>query len=76
MVTVFTKNQCGQCDMTKKLLEREGIDYTIRKVDEDDNALMTIKDMGYLQVPVVVTALGDHWSGFRPDLIKTLKKAA
>jgi len=31
--------------------------------------------LGYLQAPVVVAGT-DHWSGFRPDRIKTLATAA
>jgi glutaredoxin-like protein NrdH len=30
--------------------------------------------LGYLQAPVVVAG-NDHWSGFRPDRIKTLTDA-
>lgn len=70
-VTVYTKPQCPQCELTKKLLEREGVTY--RTVDIVDNpaALEKVKELGYLQAPVVVT--GDEtWSGFQPERIKKL----
>lgn len=76
MVTVLSKKICPQCDMTKKLLTREGIPFEEIRMDEDEAALARAKDLGYLQAPVVITESGEHWSGFRPDLIKTLKQAA
>lgn len=72
MLTVYTKPNCVQCDSTKRLLAREGVAYELVDILENGDALLTIKELGYLQVPVVVTALGDHWSGFRPDKIKAL----
>lgn len=72
MLTVYSKPNCVQCTSTKRLLDREGIAYELVDVSENGEALLTIKDLGYLQVPVVVTALGDHWSGFRPDKINAL----
>lgn len=69
MLTVYTKPSCVQCDMTKRVMDREGIEYEMVDVTKDGDALMTIKDLGYLQVPVVVDAIGDHWSGFQPDRI-------
>lgn len=76
MLTVYTKPQCVQCTATKRALDSAGIEYTLVDVSEDGAALLTIKELGYLQVPVVVTALGDHWSGFRPDKINALREAA
>lgn len=60
----------------KRALDSAGIAYDLKDVSEDGDALLTIKELGYLQVPVVVTALGDHWSGFRPDKINSLREAA
>ena len=76
MVTVLSKKICPQCDLTKKLLTREGIPFEEIRMDEDEAALARAKDLGYLQAPVVITESGQTWSGFRPDLIKTLKQAA
>ena len=35
------------------------------------NQLEKVKELGYLQAPVVVTD-DEHWSGFRPDKIDAL----
>lgn len=72
MVTVFTKPDCPQCVFTKKKLDELGIEYVLRDVMEDGEALRTVKSLGYLAAPVVLTEIGDHWSGFRPDRINQL----
>lgn len=70
-ITVFSKEFCVQCTATYRALDRLGLDYEVVRIDEDQRALDAIRAMGYLQAPVVMA--GDqHWSGFRPDLIKAL----
>lgn len=71
MVTLYSKPQCVQCDMTQRVLDNRGVEY--RKVDitQDSDAFELVTGMGYKQAPVVV--FGDtHWSGFQPDLIATI----
>lgn len=70
-VTVYTKPSCVQCSATYRALESKGIEYDVRDVSEDSEALQTVKELGYLQAPVVVTE-EEHWSGFRPDKIDQL----
>ena len=73
-VSVYSRPHCPQCDMTKRVLEREGIPYTAVDVTEDESAYRYNTDtLNYRQAPVVVVDGGtlEHWSGFRPDLIKT-----
>ncbi|MEE1619725.1 glutaredoxin-like protein NrdH [Brachybacterium sp. J153] len=74
-VTVYSKPLCVQCDATKRALTKAGIAYTVVDIAEDAEALATIKALGYVQAPVVITS-EDHWSGFRPDRIKALAHAA
>lgn len=67
-VTVYSKPNCPQCTQTKKKLEQRGIEFHVVDISLDHNAAQIVTDLGYRQVPVVVT--GDkHWSGFRPDLL-------
>ena len=70
-ITVYTKPACVQCNATFRALERQGIGYTAIDISEDQEAREYVLSLGYLQAPVVVAG-GDHWSGFRPDRIKTL----
>lgn len=71
MVTVYSKPQCVQCDLTYRALDRKGVDYAVVDITADPEALARVKELGYLQAPVVVTP-DNHWSGFRPDQIATL----
>ncbi|KAB1657651.1 MULTISPECIES: glutaredoxin-like protein NrdH [unclassified Pseudoclavibacter] len=70
-VTVYSKPACVQCNATYRALDKRGIDYTVVDITEDAAALAQVKELGYMQAPVVVTD-GGHWSGFRPDKIDAL----
>jgi len=70
-VTVYTKPSCVQCTATYRALNARGIEFEIFDVSVDEKALQAVKDLGYLQAPVVI-ADDEHWSGFRPDKIGEL----
>ena len=67
-VTLYTKPSCVQCTATYRALDNKGIEYTVKDLSLDEDALAEVKALGYLQAPVVVTE-DEHWSGFRPDKI-------
>lgn len=75
-ITVYTKPGCIQCSATERALTKNGVPYIIRDVTVDAAARDTVLALGYTAAPVVVTADGDHWAGFRPDRIKALAKHA
>jgi glutaredoxin-like protein NrdH len=70
-ITVYSKPACVQCTATYRALDKKGIEYNVLDVSADENALLAVKELGYMQAPVVVTD-DDHWSGFRPDRIEEL----
>lgn len=74
-VTVYTKPACVQCSATHKALDKQGIVYDVVDISTDPEARDFVMALGYLQAPVVVAG-DDHWSGFRPDRIRTLATAA
>lgn len=74
-VTVYTKPACVQCNATYKALDKQGIAYDVVDISTSPEARDYVMALGYLQAPVVVAG-DDHWSGFRPDRIKTLANAA
>lgn len=74
-VTVYNKPACVQCTMTYRALDKQGIEYRTVDITEDAQALAQIKELGYLQAPVVIAG-EDHWSGFQPDKINALATAA
>jgi len=71
MVTVYTKPNCVQCNMTKKSMDNLGIKYQTVDIMEDEAALALIMEKGFLAAPVV-NAGDDWWSGFQPDKISPL----
>lgn len=74
-VTVYSKPACVQCTATYRALDQLGIDYDVVDLTADDAALQTVRELGYLQAPVVVAG-AEHWSGFQPGRITQLQAAA
>lgn len=73
-VTVYTKNGCPQCDMTKVVLTGEGIEFVTINVEEDEKAMKYVKEeLGFTSMPVVVAEGKKPFTGFRPDLLHELK---
>ena len=70
-ITVYTKPACVQCTATKKAMDRAGLEYELVDITMDSEARDYVMALGYLQAPVVVVE-DEHWSGFRPDRIKSL----
>lgn len=76
-VTVYTAPACRACDATKRHLDRRGIAYTEQPFDDD--ALAAAVSLGFTTAPVVcvsVDGIEDSWSGYRPDRIDALVRAA
>jgi glutaredoxin-like protein NrdH len=73
-VTVYTKNGCPQCDMTKRVLEGEGIDYVSINVDENEEARnYVVEELQLRSMPVVVVEGQEPFTGFQPDKLMSLK---
>jgi glutaredoxin-like protein NrdH len=71
MTTVYTKPACVQCDQTKKLLDKNGVEYTTIDISEDQEAFDKIVAMGFMSAPVVISG-NDSWAGFQPDKINAI----
>lgn len=86
-VTVYTKNNCPACEMTKMVLKNEGVDFetiNIEEVNEIEveingqivkkNPIEYIKeDLGFSATPVVVADGHEPFGGFQPEKLKGLK---
>lgn len=74
MIIVYSKPNCPQCMATYRKLKSLDLAHESVDVTEDADALAFIRALGYQQAPVVVVREGvqikEHWSGFRPDLLK------
>lgn len=69
MITVYSQPSCVQCTATYRAMDKLGLDYQVVDLTEDASALAHVKELGFLQAPVV-EAGEESWAGFRPDLIK------
>ena len=58
-IFVYSKPSCVQCTATYRALDKQGIEYEVFDVSTDDEALATVKELGYLAAPVVVAG-DDH----------------
>lgn len=70
-ITIYSKPDCVQCNATYRAFDKQGLDYQVIDLTEDQQALDHVNALGYQQVPVIIAG-DDHWSGFRPDKIKSL----
>lgn len=71
---LFTRPQktaLGIAEAATNALDAKGVSYDVVDLTQDDSALNHVTELGYRQASVVVAG-GDHWSGFRPDMIAQL----
>lgn len=70
-VIVYTKNQCSQCELTKRDMDILGIEYQIVDIEKDQEALNKLIQMGFRSAPVVESE-GSYWAGYNQEKIKAL----
>lgn len=86
-LTVFSKNNCPDCESTKALLRRRGVPFTEINVEEDTEPRdefggltpleHVVKNYGRRMPTLVLEdgVFGDWWAGSRPDkLMATIKR--
>ena len=71
-ITVWTKPNCSQCEMTKKQFDKRGIIYQEKRLDKSPKAVERFLELGLLAAPIVETDR-KQWSGFRLDKINSLE---
>lgn len=77
-VTVYTKNGCPKCDMTKNVLNGEGIEFKAINIQDDTDEgragyTYVVDELGLSEMPVVVAEGHEIFTGFKPDKLKALK---
>lgn len=72
-ITLYSKNNCPQCMMTKKFLAEKGVDFVEVNIDNEPQYIDQLKAQGFQSVPVITTN-DDRVAivGFRPDLLRAL----
>ena len=70
MITVYTRDNCVQCNRTKAALKKRDLEYLEAEID--DKTAESFRKLGYQSLPLVVTD-DETWAGFRPDKIKEIQ---
>ncbi|WP_105131531.1 glutaredoxin-like protein NrdH, partial [Streptococcus suis] len=52
MVTIYSKNDCVQCKMSKKFLDQHNVAYTEINLDEQPEYIEHVKSLGFSAAPV------------------------
>lgn len=69
VVTVYSKNNCPQCMMTKWWFDRHGVTFAEYNIEDEgnENLVDEIKGMGILRMPVVFKGNDKVAVGFQPQ---------
>lgn len=71
-ITLYTKNNCPQCKMTKRFLNDKHLSYKEINIDAQPQYIDWLKEQGHQTVPVLTTEGLGTIVGFRPDKLRTL----
>ncbi|MCC7665798.1 glutaredoxin-like protein NrdH [Liquorilactobacillus satsumensis] len=71
-LSIYTKNNCIQCKMTKKFLTEHHISFEEHNVSSEPQYITYLKEKGFRSVPVIEKNDAPIINGFRPDLLKNL----
>ncbi|HFI0054391.1 TPA: glutaredoxin-like protein NrdH [Streptococcus suis] len=71
MVTIYSKNNCVQCKMSKKFLDEHNVAYKEINLDEQPEFIEHVKSLGFSSAPVIETE-NEVFSGFQPAKLKAL----
>lgn len=75
MITVYSKHNCVQCEMTKEFLKANKVEFEEINVEENEEALEVIKEKGFKTLPVVIVSKKGfvfEFNGFQIDLLEEL----
>lgn len=70
-VTIYSRNNCMQCKMTKRFLTEHHVDFIEHNINENPQYVDYLKNRGFQSLPVIETA-DTQFSGFRPDKLQQL----
>lgn len=74
-VTVYSKPNCGGCEMTKAWLKENKVPYNETDITKSPESLEYIKSMGFSSLPIAKIDLKDgvaHVVGYSPTELSNL----
>ncbi len=69
-VTVYSRNNCMQCKMTKRYLAEHNVEFVEHNINDQPEYVDYLKERGFLSLPVVDIDGQSAFSGFRPDQLQ------
>jgi len=71
--TLYSADNCMQCNFTKKLLDDRGIKYEPINIDEQPEAREKLKREGFMSIPVLKNQDDQLIAvGFQPQVLNSL----
>lgn len=71
-VILYSKPGCQPCRITKMALLAQNVDFEEIDVSANTEAARFVsEELGYRSMPVVYFDQQTHWSGYRPESIKS-----
>lgn len=71
-ITLYTKNNCPQCQLTKRFLVEHCVHFTEINLEEHPEEVQLLSKEGFKRAPIVKTDTNISFSGFQLDKLKTL----
>lgn len=84
-ITIYSKNKCVKCNMTKRFLQQNNVDYLEINIDDEefnlkeygktrDEYIKYIKDELLLSTMPIVVTDKEYWGDYQLDKLKELVK--
>ena len=84
-ITIYSKNKCVKCNMTKRFLQQNNVDYLEINIDDEDfnlkeygktrdDYIKYIKDELLLSTMPIVVTDDEYWGDYQLDKLKELVK--
>ncbi|SHJ13410.1 Glutaredoxin [Actinomyces denticolens] len=74
--TVYTKEDCIACEMTKKQFARAGVSVDVVRLEDHPEVVERAREMGLMSAPLVATPDGRMTAGFDPQRIRDIVAAS
>jgi glutaredoxin-like protein NrdH len=74
MVQLLTKPNCQPCRAMKRKLLEQNVSFNELSVTVNENMVLA-KELGFLQVPVIILEDGSAFGGYRPDVVEAVALA-
>lgn len=71
MLTIYSKNNCMACVMSKKLAQDLNLTYKEINVDEQPEAMDYLIEQGVRSMPYIESN-EEYWVGFQPEKLEAL----